>query len=382
MVIIPDRVSDLLAKGEITDRYYNPGDLFREVHIVLTNDDRPDPAKVQPMVGSAKLTLHNLPTGRGLFLRSLGWRLALLRGFTSKAVELAGAIKPEMIRCHGNALNALAAAAIKRQMGVPYIVSMHINPDEDLRYHPKREGGWLDRLKLYAGLAIEKESLKNADCAVCVYRFIEPYARRRGAKRVEVIYNVINPDNIVPKASYDLSKPVRIVVPGRQFNKKDPSSVIAALAGLPNVHCTLIGDGDYHNRLRQLAADLDVQGRCDFRRSVANDELCRTLKDYDILVSVNEYGGVSKVELEAAHVGMPILTNGHPLEAEPEVLGRNCLVVSGDSQSIENGLKRLIGDDNLRRTLGAALRGSVAHLSSANMEESYTALYREILGHA
>ena len=43
MVIVPDRLSELAEKGEVTRRYYNPGDLFDEVDLVLVNDDRPDP---------------------------------------------------------------------------------------------------------------------------------------------------------------------------------------------------------------------------------------------------------------------------------------------------------------------------------------------------
>lgn len=60
-VIIPDRLSALVEKGEVVARYYNPGNLFGEVHIVMTNDDRPEPALIQRMVGGAKLVLHNLP---------------------------------------------------------------------------------------------------------------------------------------------------------------------------------------------------------------------------------------------------------------------------------------------------------------------------------
>ena len=52
MVLIPDRLSDLVSKGEITERYYNPGNLFDEVHIVMTNDDKPDPVALQKMVGA------------------------------------------------------------------------------------------------------------------------------------------------------------------------------------------------------------------------------------------------------------------------------------------------------------------------------------------
>jgi hypothetical protein len=37
MVIISDKLPDLVKKGEITPRYYNPAELFDEVHIVATN---------------------------------------------------------------------------------------------------------------------------------------------------------------------------------------------------------------------------------------------------------------------------------------------------------------------------------------------------------
>ena len=48
MVILSDRLSELIDKGEVVPRYYNPGNLFRTVHIVLCNDDRPDPAQLRP----------------------------------------------------------------------------------------------------------------------------------------------------------------------------------------------------------------------------------------------------------------------------------------------------------------------------------------------
>jgi glycosyltransferase involved in cell wall biosynthesis len=382
MVIIEDRLSDLIAKGEITSRYYNPGELFREVHLVLTEGDEPDLATAQKTVGAARLVLHHVPSTARLFKRTLGWRPFLLRSWAAGTVALAREVRPSLIRCHGARLNAFAASRIKQALGVPYVVSMHINPELDLRRHPKREGSWRDRMILRAGVAIEKEGLKHSDCTVCVYRFIEGYARQFGAQRVEVIYNVINPDHLAPKTSYALASPVRIVAPGRQFVKKDASPLIEALAGLPNVRCTLIGDGAWHERLKSLAAKVGVAERCEFLRSIPNDRLCSTLKDYDILVSLNDFGGVSKVELEAAHVGLPILTNRHPLEAEPEVLGVNCVSVAGDSASIRDGLRELIASEDRRRALGTALRQSVAHLRSDRMEAAYVNLYQDILGHA
>lgn len=40
LVIISDRLSHIIKKGELIDRYYNPGDLFKHVHILMTNSDR------------------------------------------------------------------------------------------------------------------------------------------------------------------------------------------------------------------------------------------------------------------------------------------------------------------------------------------------------
>ena len=123
MVIVPDRLSDLIAKGEITERYYNPGELFREVHLVLTNEDRPDVAALQQTVGAADLHLHNMPTAPHFFARTLGWQPLLMRSWTNRMVRLAQSLKPDLIRCHGADLNAYAAAAIREAMNVRFVVS-------------------------------------------------------------------------------------------------------------------------------------------------------------------------------------------------------------------------------------------------------------------
>lgn len=378
MVIVSDRLSALATKGEITPRYYNPGEMFREIHLVLTNDDQPDPHIVKKMVGEADLYIHNLPTRR-LFLKSAGWRPFLLRNWAAKAVELARDIQPDLIRCHGAHLNSFAAREIKRALAVPYVISMHTNPDLDMRFHPKREGNLLFRLMQWASIDIENLSLRDADCVVCVYHFIESYARDHGARRVEVIYNVVNPDHLLPKTDYRLANPPRVVVPGRQYLKKDPSNLLRALSEINGVHCTLVGDGPYHERLKSLAAELGIASRCQFVASIANDELCVSLKDYDILVSANDCGGVSKVELEAAHVGLPVITNRHHIESEPEVLGENCLVVDDTPGSFKKALNELLSQKDLRERLGTALRASVTTLRSADMEAAYVSLYRDLI---
>jgi glycosyltransferase involved in cell wall biosynthesis len=380
MVIIPDRLSALLDKGEVTERYYNPGDLFERVDIVLVNDDHPDPGAIQPMVGSAELHIHNLPATSGLFKKSLLWRPRLLRRWAATAVELAHDLRPQLIRCHGAHLNSFAASEINRRLGIPYVVSMHINPDADIRALARREDGatWRDRLPYWASIGIERASLRRATAVVCVYRFIAPYAERMGAKRIEVIYNVVCPTGDRPKTDYSLNGRARVVVPGRQVPPKDATPLLEAVVDLPQVDLTLIGNGALHGVLQERAERLGIADRCQFIAAVPNDSLCMNLRDYDVLVSVNDYGGVSKVELESSLVGMPIITNRHPAEDEPEVLGQNCLTVEGDAASYRAALERLLGDEALRERLGSGLRDAAHAVRPERMEQAYVDLYREL----
>ncbi len=130
LVIVPDRISQIIEKGEYQPGYYNPGDVFDEVHILMTNDDKPDPAALQRTVGKARLVLHNYPDQAGISTKQ--WSLLTgprLRAWAKGGVEIARRIAPDMIRCHGSDWNTYLASRIKKSLGIPYVVSLHINPD-------------------------------------------------------------------------------------------------------------------------------------------------------------------------------------------------------------------------------------------------------------
>ena len=132
-VIIPDKLSELIKKGEITSRYYNPGDLFKNVHLICTNNDKPSLKLMKKTVGSAKLYIHNINSGKRLFFLSLFYRKFLLKIWSKSFIKLAKKYKPNLIRCHGASLNSFAASEIKRKLNIPYLVSLHTNYDEDQR---------------------------------------------------------------------------------------------------------------------------------------------------------------------------------------------------------------------------------------------------------
>ena len=204
LVIIPDRPSMLVAKGEYTPRYYNPGNLFDKVHILMTNDDRPDPKAMQKTVGDAKLYLHNLPIPFRLFFYSVGFPSWFLRRWAEPAVRLSREVRPSLIRCHGNYLNAYIAGRIKQTLRIPHVISLHTNPDEDIR---GKQIGWKGHILNWAMQGVEQTALNQADIVLPVYKSILPYTKRLGAKNVEVVSTKRVPVKRKKTGKLDISTP-------------------------------------------------------------------------------------------------------------------------------------------------------------------------------
>ena len=377
MVIVPDAISDLITKGEVTERYYNPGSLFGDVHLVMTNDDRPDPAAVQKMVGDARLFLHNLPDSRKVFVRTLGWRPWLLGPWVDKALDLAKTVRPSLIRCHGALLNTFAAASIKQKLDIPYVVSMHINPDEDVR---GRARNWVKRVVTWAQQDIERIGLLNADLVMPVYRPIVPYLQRLGVTRYEVCYNSLNPTHLRRKDDYRLHDPVRIISVGRQFEEKNPENLIKAVAQLPNVRLTLVGDGPSHAHLKRVVEECNIDDRVEFVPSLPNDELCRKLPEFDIFATHSEYWEISKSVLEPLLTGMPVVINRRLGAPVPELTEDICVLVPNTVEGYRQSLERLIVDGDYRERLArTAYAHAQANWSPAVTEAKFVAIYRRIV---
>lgn len=348
MVIIPDRLSDLVTKGEVTARYYNPGELFREVHIVMLNDDRPDPAAVQKMVGRASLHLHNIAPSRRFFMRTLGWRPWLLRVWASKVVDLARDVRPQMIRCHGSVYNAFAASEIKRRLHIPYVVSIHTNPDQTLGI------SFVERLKRLCADEVARIGLGNANVVLPVYEGIRPFLQRLGIDRVELAYNAVSPDNIARKSDYSLHDPVEIISVGRQLVGKDPTYLIHAVAQMDRVRLTLVGDGPLHQELQQFVARNHLGHRIAFVRSLPNEIICQKLAAYDLFAGQNEYWGVPKTIMEGMLAGLPIVINRPDPAYVPEITRQTALLVDNSPQGYRQGIEELISDKMKRKALGQA----------------------------
>ena len=380
MVIIPDRISDILIKGEYQPNYYNPGELFDEVHIVTTTDDRPDLDALQRTVGRAKLSVHNVPEQPQLIAENWQrWWKKPLRDWARPGVELARHIKPQLIRCHGADWNGYLAHRIKRAQGVPYVMSLHINPDvNSVRRYLKPPLSEAQRRQNEFFEYVEHTGLRSADLVMPVYEPIVPYLKRHGVERVEVCYNILNAPFLRAKTDYSWSGRFRIVCVGRLIPEKNPSHIIRAIAQLPDTELTVVGDGPERPALEQLSRDAGVADRVHFRPAVANDELCAMLPSFDLFAVHTEYWELNKSVLEALLTGLPLVINERQGEPVPELRDADFVrAVANSTEAYREAIRSLMADHAGREALGRrAFAAAERRWSPAVTERKVVEIYR------
>lgn len=376
LVIIPDHLSDLINKGEITTRYYNPGNLFDEVHILMTNDDKPDLTLLQKTVGQAKLYLHNLPLPS--FKRTLGWQPILIDPWINSAVRLVKSINPSLIRSHGFHVHSYLVGFLKKILDIPTIISLHGNPDVDYGRlcHTLR-----DKLVYYRWKSLAEKYLNLIDHFIIVYSPIIPYFEERNLKNYSVIYNTVG-IGAVPKTDYSIKEGhLNCICVGRQQSEqKDQRSMIQAISRLDNVTLHLYGNGDLHQELQEIAILLGVEDRVFFKKSVKNSFLMKELHKFDIYLYNSINYEISKTVIEASLIGLPIIHNTREPNLSEELLHDFIFKVDNTAEGYRQAIVHLKDHLTVRMRLGTKARAyAQQHWHPEITEMQVVNLYKSLI---
>lgn len=377
MVIVPDRITDILVKGEYPPRYYNPGDFFDDVHLLLMNDDRPDVAALQHIVGRAAVTVHNFAPPS---FEDTWYRLPRLRRWADEAVDMAAALKPLLIRAYGHYTSTFAAAEMRRRLNVPLVVSLHGNPDVD--YHRGRLATtWRQRFEGWLSRPYEVASLRAADTVLPVYSPIVPFLRSIGVEHYKVVYNAVG-YGVAPRTEYRLDKSqVRALCVGRQSpGQKNPAAIIEAVEEIECLHLDLIGDGSLHDGLVELARRHGVAHRTTFHRAMQNARVLDLIRQCDLFVYQSDNYEISKGTMEAALGGQPIIVNRRAGGLADEISGGPFLVVENSASGYREGIQQIIENEALREDLGRRAAAYARRMWDPDaMEAQVVDVYRSLL---
>ncbi|MEO6444325.1 MAG: glycosyltransferase family 4 protein [Gemmatimonadaceae bacterium] len=268
-----------------------------------------------------------------------------------------------------------AVALAARRTGTPYLV--YVNGGDLLREQRKSQG---DALKRWSARRILGDSLGvvaiSAWSAALARQVMSEVGVRRPPPVAEIELGT-DPAHFSPARDRGalrrrlgiLDAPLLLTV-ARLVPHKGQDVVIQALAAMsdtrPDVRYLVVGEGHDRQRLEQLAQAAGVADRLIFAGPMSDDEVAEAYATADVYVGLSRVDNGINVEgfgisfVEASASGTPSIagdSGGVRSAVRDGITGM--VVPPTDTGAVVAALARLLGDDNLRRHMGAAGRQAV-----------------------
>lgn len=206
------------------------------------------------------------------------------------------------------------------------------------------------------------------------------------AAKVEVSYNAVDVARFEVEAPAGLREELGgeerslVLTPARLDAQKGHRVLFEAIAQVPGALFLLAGEGPEREALEALAEELGIDGRVRFlgRR----EDVPQLLATCDVFALPSLYEGSSLAVLEAMAARIPVVSSAIGGTDELIEDGRGGLLVPpGDSEALAAALRRVLGDEELRRSLATRARERVEQgLTREQMASRVTGVYRQLLG--
>ena len=355
-------------KGEIKERYFNPCNIFNEIHIISFIDKEVEDVKIQTMVGNAKLKIHCV--GKiNFFNKSKKER---------KIKKILEEMSPDVIRSYNSLLEGWVAAKCSEKLKIPLFVSIHVQYDGLRKIAKKISYKKFFALKMYRR-EIEPYVLKQAKKITIVYKIIEPYVINLSGKTPEILYNRIDLKRFQNgKKIRNYKKPLLLSV-GRLTSQKNHDCIIKAIKEL-DVHLMIIGDGEEKESLFELVSELNLEKNITFKNSVPNKEIQDYYKTADIFVLAYdpEVEGVPIPVLEAMASKLPIIIT-KPIPQLSDGLEGNVLFAELNPEDFAIKIKKLLEDEEFAENLSQKALIKSKDFDGENTEKREAEIYKELL---
>jgi len=314
--------------------------------------------------GSPKLTLRQ--------------RLALERANASVVRRHLDELQPDVVAWWGMGGMALSPIEQVRRAGIPAVAFVM---DDWLTYQPPGDA-WLRLFARRPRVGRIAERLTGIPtrvdfAAAATYVFVSETLRRQGPPlpRTAVEPSGVADDFVDPRPPQPWGW--RLLSVGRIDPRKGIATAIEALDLLPEATLTVAGSGPATvlDELRDRAEHLGVADRVTFAGPVARPDLPALYERHDAVVFPvvwEEPWGL--VPLEAMALGRPVTASGRGGSSEYLRDGENCLLhVPGDAGSLAETVRRLAGDEALRRRLLAGGLQAASHYTESRFNRAATA---------
>jgi glycosyltransferase involved in cell wall biosynthesis len=376
VLIFPnDPLATYLKKGELKDRYFNPNNIFQEVHFVTFFDDECSINEIQKTIGNAKGFIHKLRPISIIDMFFPRKRLAdIIRHIHDLDVDI--------VRAYNPIFQGFFAGIAASHLEVPFLISLHGNYDLDIRYQYRVNRDYRYLKYLLSKYTVEPKSLQMASHILGAYKFAGRYATDNGVdkSKLSIIYNRVYLDRFSPGPKKIDSKKMRIISVGRLIKEKGQRVLIEAMNKLDEkISLTLVGDGEDYDLLVARSKALNLLDRVTFIRSVPNENLADLYREHHIFALPIQYGGICIPVLEATASGLALVMPKPIHEDAPEIIQDYAEVVENSAKGFAEGIKKVANDSKLREKMVNKGFTVIKDYSGHIMERKESELYNTLV---
>jgi glycosyltransferase involved in cell wall biosynthesis len=175
--------------------------------------------------------------------------------------------------------------------------------------------------------------------------------------------------------------PVHAVMAARFSSyQKRQDLLVGAVARVPNLHLTLVGNGGRRDAVTSHVARLGITERVRVLPFMDQHGLWDLLSDADLLCHCVEYEGLGKTVVEAMSLGVPVLASNVPVLNAYIADGTNGFLTENTVEAWAGTLERLAADRPLlRRTAVAAREQALSAYAPERNVEAYEAAFTGLI---
>jgi len=331
-----DPLQAYFDKGEIKERYYNPENIFDEIHFITLTDNDVDVNKIQTIGGTAKIIIHSV--GK--------INIKNRKKYQKDIVELCKKINPDIIRAFNPLIEGWLAANCAKELEKPFFLSLHTQYDHNRKLAKSNLKKYL-ALK-YTEKFIEPFVLNSADKIIVVYRIIQSYVTKHSSKESQVLHNKVDCNRFFSaKVIEKLSQPMILSV-GNLISVKNHKILIKSMKKI-NAHLLIIGNGKLFEELNQLIIECGVQNKVTIKKSVPNNQIQDYYKSAKIfaLAYNTEVESLPIPVIEAMAAGLPVVIP-FPKEGFSEGLEKTAIFSKNNVESFTENIQKLLNNEGLR----------------------------------
>ena len=318
----------------------------------------------QPVYRRATEVSEDAPEAEWVRYLSVPGRWGLASAGASLFARILGSVRAmharqpiHLIHAHAPLPCGHAAFLLGRELGIPFVVSVHGLDAYSTEQSNDAAARWCRRMsaKVYAG----------ASRVICISEQVRRRVLQDGQRSypTSVVYNGVDPELFRP-AETACNLPPMIASVGNLIPIKGHELLLRAIAALrdrhPDVGCEIAGSGAELDRLRRLAGELGIAGRIKFLGRRSRRQVADLLQRATLFALPSRYEGLGCVYLEAMSAGLVAIGCREQGIEEVILHGRNgWLVGPGDLDELTTGLDALLQSSQLREQIGARARATI-----------------------